>query len=125
LGELPWPKPPRLLDPVRQLLRVRHYSPRTEDCYAQWVKRFVLFHGKRHPREMGAAEAEAFLTHLATEGHVAASTQNQAFNALVFLYGQVPETDAGLTSPLDLLDGLTDDDVRAAVEANRAQLCAV
>ena len=76
----------RLLDEVREHLRVLHYSIRTEDAYVQWVKRFILFHGKRHPLEMGEAEVEAFLTHLAVEGQVAASTQNQALAALLFLY---------------------------------------
>jgi integron integrase len=95
LGELPRPQPPRLLDRMRQVLRVRHYSPRTEDCYLHWVRHFILFHGKRHPRDMGAAEVEQFLTHLAVQGHVAASTQNQALNALVFLYQQVLEIELG------------------------------
>ena len=81
--------PVRLLDQVRRACRVRHYSRRTERAYAQWVKRFVLFHGKRHPSEMGAAEVSAFLSHLAVVGRVSASTQNQALAALVFLYGQV------------------------------------
>jgi hypothetical protein len=78
LGELPWPRPPRLLDQVRQVLRVGHYALRTERCYLQWITRFILFHGKRHPRDMGAAEVEQFLTYLAVQGHVAASTQNQS-----------------------------------------------
>jgi integron integrase len=95
LGELPWPRPPRLLDQVRQVLRVRHYALRTETCYVQWITRFILFHGKRHPRDMGAAEVEQFLTHLAVNGHVSASTQNQAFHALLFLYQQVLEIDLG------------------------------
>src|SRR5581483_3648242 len=95
LGELPRPAPPRLLDQLSQVLRVRHYSPRTEECYRNWVRRFILFHGKRHPRELGAAEVEQFLTHLAVEGHVAASTQNQALNALLFLYQQVLGLDLG------------------------------
>jgi hypothetical protein len=77
LGELPWPRPPRLLDQVRQLMRVRHYALRTEGCYVQWITRFILFHGKRHPRDMGAAEVAQFLSHLAVQGHVSASTQNQ------------------------------------------------
>src|SRR5262249_59208514 len=89
LGELPRPRPPRLLDQISQVLRVRHYSPRTESCYLHWAKHFILFHGKRHPRDMGAAEIEQFLSDLAVRGHVSASTQNQALNALVFLYGQV------------------------------------
>ncbi len=78
LGELPLPRPPRLLDQVRQVLRVKHYALTTEDCYVKWITRFILFHNKRHPRDMGAAEVEQFLTHLAVKGHVSASTQNQA-----------------------------------------------
>ncbi|MBN2680553.1 MAG: integron integrase [Acidithiobacillaceae bacterium] len=80
---------PRLLEQVRDALRLRHYSLRTEQAYAYWVKRFVLFHGKRHPREMGAAEVEAFLSWLAVEGQVSAATQGQALAALLFLYKQV------------------------------------
>ena len=81
----------RLLDRVRREIRLRHYSIRTEEAYVQWVRRFVLWHGKRHPEEMGAAEVSAFLSSLATEGRVSASTQNQALNALVFLYRKVLE----------------------------------
>ena len=81
--------PPKLLDQVRDLIRLKHYSIRTEALYVQWVRRFILFHGKRHPREMGGAEVEAFLTHLAVEGGVAAATQNQALSALLFLYREV------------------------------------
>jgi integron integrase len=71
---------------VRRELRLRHYSARTEEAYVQWVRRFVLFHGKRHPMGLGGPEIAAFLSHLACEGEVAASTQNQALGALVFLY---------------------------------------
>jgi integron integrase len=85
--------PPRLLDQVREAIRLRHYSIRTEQAYTDWIKRFILFHGKRHPREMGAAEVERFLTHLAVEGRVAASTQNQALSALLFLYRTVLKVD--------------------------------
>ena len=81
--------PPKLLDQVRDRIRVKHYSIRTETQYVQWIKRFILFHGKRHPQEMGAAEVEAFLTHLAVDGQVSASTQNQALSALLFLYKEV------------------------------------
>ena len=81
--------PPKLLDQVRDRIRVKHYSIRTETQYVQWIKRFILFHNKRHPQEMGAAEVEAFLTHLAVDGHVSASTQNQALSALLFLYKEV------------------------------------
>lgn len=84
-------KPPELLDQVRERLRVKHYSIRTEQQYVQWARRFILFHDKRHPRELGAAEVEAFLTHLAVEGNVAAATQNQALSALLFLYREVLE----------------------------------
>ncbi len=85
------PAPPRLLDRLRAALRARHYSLRTEESYLHWVRRFVLFHGKRHPDEMGEPEINAFLSSLATDGHVAASTQNQALSALLFLYRHVLE----------------------------------
>ena len=68
--------PPRLLDQVRERLRVKHYSLRTEESYLQWIRRFIFFHGKKHPREMGGTQVEAFLSHLATDARVAASTQN-------------------------------------------------
>lgn len=77
---------PKLLEQLREALRVRHFSIRTEDAYVDWVRRYILFHGKRHPKEMGAPEAGAFLTHLAVERGVSASTQNQAKAALLFLY---------------------------------------
>jgi integrase len=80
---------PKLLDQVRGKIRLKHYSLRTEQTYVDWIKRFILFHGKRHPKVMGAAEVEAFLTHLAVAGKVAASTQNQAKSALLFLYKEV------------------------------------
>src|SRR3546814_563141 len=85
-------EPPKLLDQVRQRLRVRHYSLRTEQAYVGWIRRFILANGKRHPREMGEREVEAFLTVLATKGHVAAGTQNQALSALLFLYREVLKT---------------------------------
>lgn len=81
--------PPRLVDAIRARLRMRHYSLRTEQAYVGWVLRFIRFHGRRHPREMGATEVEAFLSWLAVEGKVAASTQNQALSALLFLYREV------------------------------------
>lgn len=89
MGNQEAPRSPRLLDQVRERLRLKHYSIRTEWQYVQWVKRFVLFHGKRHPAEMGGPEVEAFLTHLAVQGQVAAATQNQALSALLFLYREV------------------------------------
>ncbi len=81
--------PVPLLQKVRARIRVRHYSIRTEQAYCDWIRRFVIFHGKRHPSELGAAEVEAFLTSLAVEGRVAVSTQNQAKSALLFLYKEV------------------------------------
>jgi integron integrase len=80
---------PRLLEQVVGRLRVKHYSLRTEKSYVDWIKRFIWFHDKRHPREMGAPEVEAFLSHLAVERNVSASTQNQAKSALLFLYKEV------------------------------------
>lgn len=82
---------PKLLERMRDIIRMRHYSIRTEEAYLRWVVRFVRFHGMRHPEELGAAEIRQFLTHLAVQGKVAASTQNQALNALVFLYRHVLE----------------------------------
>lgn len=84
-------QPPRLLQQVREKIRYKHYSIRTESAYIDWIKRFIFFHERRHPRDMGAAEIERFLTHLAVEGKVAAATQNQAKSALLFLYREVLE----------------------------------
>ncbi len=81
--------PPRLLDRVRGAIRARHYSRRTEKAYVGWIRRYVLFHGKRHPSEMGAPEITSFLTDLAVRGKVSASTQNQALSAILFLYRDV------------------------------------
>jgi len=92
--------PPRLLDEVRRRIRVKHYSLRTERVYIAWIRRFILANGKRHPRELGQPEIEAFLSHLAVEGQVAASTQNQALAALLFLYREV------LALELPWLDGI-------------------
>ena len=112
--------PPRLLDRVRDRLRYKHYSLRTEQAYIHWIKRFIYFHGKRHPEQMNGPEVEAFLTHLAIRGKVAAATQSQALSALLFLYKEVIGKD------LPWLDGvvrpkhparlpvvLTEDEVRA------------
>lgn len=85
----PAARPPRLLERVREAIRLRHLSRRTEKAYAGWIRRFVLFHGRRHPDEMAAAEVTAFLSHLAVVGQVSASTQNQALSALLFLYRDV------------------------------------
>ncbi len=91
----PAPPPPKLLDRLRQACRVRHYSLRTEDAYHGWVRRYILFHGKRHPADTGTAEINAFLTDLAVRGGVSASTRNQAFSALLFLYKAVLAIEPG------------------------------
>ena len=80
---------PRLLDRVRIAVRSRHYSRKTEKAYVDWVRRFILFHNKRHPNEMAEEEVNQFLSHLADRGRVASSTQNQALAAILFLYKQV------------------------------------
>lgn len=82
-------RPQRLLDQVRHALRVRHRSERTEEAYVSWIRRYILFHDKRHPSEMGTAELSEFLTHLALAGNVSPSTQNQALSAILFLYRHV------------------------------------
>jgi integron integrase len=92
-------RPKKLLDQVREAIQVKHYSIRTEDAYISWIKRYILFHGKRHPKDMDVSEIEAFLTHLAVDQHVAASTQNQALGALLFLYREVLKKD--LARPVD------------------------
>src|SRR5262245_64340147 len=91
-------RPPRLLEQVRAAIRARHYSRRTEKAYSHWIVRFIRFHRMRHPRTMGKPEVEAFLSHLAVQSRVAASTQNQALNAILFLYEHV------LGQKLDWLD---------------------
>jgi site-specific recombinase XerD len=91
------PPPPsrRRLDQVRDAIRVRHYSYRTEQAYVGWIRRFILFHGKRHPAEMGGEEIGGFLSALATQHNVSASTQNQALAALLFLYREVLAIEVG------------------------------
>lgn len=86
---------PRLLDQVRSVIHVRHYSRRTEEAYIYWIRQFILFHGKRHPAEMAKPEVEAYLTWLAEKRNVAVSTQNQALNAIMFLYRDVLQLDLG------------------------------
>jgi len=117
------PKPVRLLDRLGQELRVRHYSPRTEEAYRGWVRKYIEFHGKRHPRELGSPEIQAFLTHLAVKQKVAASTQNQALAALVFLYihvlGSPPEPFADFVRakrPTHVPVVLTPEEVKAVLE---------
>jgi len=83
------PKSARLMDQVREVLRFHHYAYNTEKSYVSWILKFIRFHNKKHPKDMGKTEVEAFLSHLAINRNVSASTQNQAFNAIVFLYRQV------------------------------------
>jgi integron integrase len=114
---------PRLLDQVREAVRARHYSRRTEKAYIHWIKRYIFFHGKRHPAELGASEVTAFLTSLAVHDKVAASTQNQALSALLFLYREVlsvelPWLDDVIRAkrPQHLPVVLTRDEVRAVLQ---------
>jgi len=100
---------PKLLPSVRRALRVRHYSRRTEEAYVGWIRRFVRFHGLRHPAELGEREIAEFLTHLATGARVAASTQTQALSALLFLYRDI------LGRPFQELQGI--------VRAKRRSAC--
>src|SRR5438045_451515 len=99
-GFVPNPKL-KLLDQVSEVMRFKHYSIRTETTYRDWIKRYIFFHGKRHPREMGAADVGRFLSHLAVHRNVAASTQNQAFNALLFLYREVLHQELGELANID------------------------
>src|SRR6058998_1380231 len=94
-GTPPRHQPPRLLEQVRVAIRTKHYSLRTEEAYVQWIRRFILFHDKRHPQEMGAVEVSQFLSDLAVTHRVAASTQNQALSALLFLYKAVLQQEVG------------------------------
>ncbi len=87
---------PKLLDQLRNAIRYKHYSIRTEECYTYWARKYILFHGKRHPAEMGCEEVSQFLTYLAVNRKVAASTQNQAFSALLFFYRYILKKDLGL-----------------------------
>jgi integron integrase len=114
---------PKLLELVRMTIRSRHYSRRTEKSYVGWIKRFILFHGKKHPREMGEDEITAFLSHLATKRCVSASTQNQALSAILFLYREVlkidldwPEGFVRAQRPRRLPTVLTRDEVRAILD---------
>ena len=91
----------KLLDQVRQTIRLKHYSIRTEEAYVGWIRKFILFHGKRHPAEMKEGEVAAFLSHLANQANVTASTQNQAFSALLFLYRHVLKQNLGEIEGVD------------------------
>jgi len=115
-------RPPKLLDQVRQAIRLRHYSPRTEESYVWWIRGFILFHGKRHPRDLTEVEVSAFLSHLAEVRRVSASTQNQALSALLFLYRHVLRQELGQLAPIvrakrseHLPVVLTRDEVRAVL----------
>src|SRR5207253_368961 len=112
-------KPKKLLDQVRDVMRLKHYSLRTERTYCDWIERFIRFHEMRHPRDMGEAEMSAFLTHLARDGEIAASTQNQALSSLLFLYKDVLKQEIGwlegverAKKPVRLPVVLTRDEVR-------------
>jgi len=116
-------RPKKLLDQVRDAIRLKHYSYRTEESYVGWIRRYILFHDKQHPKDMGSEEIEAFLTSLAVEGQVAASTQNQALSALLFLYRYVLNQE--LDKPLDAVRAkpsrylptvLTKDEVRTILQ---------
>lgn len=121
--DAPGARAPRLLDRVRAALRTRHYSRRTEEAYVAWIKRFIFFHGTRHPADMGPGEVTAFLSALAVDRHVAASTQNQALSALLFLYRDVLEVElpwlddiVRAKRPVRLPVVLTRDEVRALLQ---------
>lgn len=90
------PKSARLMDQVREVLRFHHYAYNTEKSYISWILKYIRFHNKKHPKDMGKQEIEAFLSHLAINRNVSASTQNQAFNALLFLYREVLNLDMEL-----------------------------
>ena len=113
---------PRLLDRLREAIRVRHYRRRTEKAFVEWVRRFVLFHDKRHPHEMGRVAVSAFLSHLAAQARVSASTQSQALSALLFVYAQVLNQDLGWLADLVPADRLARVPVVWTREAERAAL---
>jgi site-specific recombinase XerD len=124
--DVPYSDSPRLLDRVRMALRTRHYSHKTVKAYVGWIRRFILFHGKRHPREMGGVEVTRYISSLATTGQVAASTQNQALSALLFLYRDVLAVDlpwldevVRARRPVRLPVVLTRDEVRAVIRQLR------
>jgi len=99
---------PKLLDQVREAIRMRHYSPKTEESYIHWIRRFIFFHNKRHPAEMSEKEIAQFLSSLASELHVSVSTQNQALNAILFLYRDVCGKRSGTSTVLFVRNDPTD-----------------
>jgi|SRR6478672_4509053 integron integrase len=122
----PAARKPKLLDQVRESIRARHYSPRTEETYVHWIKRFVIFHDKRHPTEMAEMEIARFLSSLATESRVSPSTQNQALNAILFLYRVVLRKNIGYVDgvirakrPRRLPVVLTKDEVKSVLNGLR------
>ena len=122
-GFIPNPKLKRL-DQLSEVMRFKHYSIRTERSYREWIRRFILFHGKRHPREMGAAEISRCLSDLAVRGKVAASTQNQAFNALLFLYREVLHQEAGKVENVERAKRPARSPVAAEREASKRKMAA-
>ncbi len=120
----------KLMDQVRMTLRRGHYSPRTEEVYCKWILRYIRFHGIRHPRELGHDELIQFLDHLAAERRVAASTQNQALNSIIFLYRKVLEMDiegkrefVRARRPKRLPNVLSQREVRRLLEQLRPPFC--
>lgn len=127
-GPVREPTGPKLMDRVRTAIRARHYSPRTEEAYCQWIRRFIVFHGKRHPQEMGEGEINTYLSHLAAGRNVSASTQSQALSAILFLYREVLNRDVArlegvirAKKPQRLPVVLTRSEVRAVLEQMEGQ----
>ena len=112
------PTSARLMDQVREVLRFHHYAYNTEKSYISWILQYIRFHNKKHPRDMGKSEVEAFLSHLALKRNVAASTQNQAFNAIAFLYKQV----LGIDFDLDIRAARSRKSMRLPVVLSRQQV---
>ena len=112
------PHKPKLLERARDILRARYYSRRTEEVYLGWMRRFILFHHKRHPRELGEAEIAGFLSHPATERQVAAATQNQALSALLFLYKEVLRLDLGFIGDVERPQRLLGYDGQGRIQLN-------
>jgi integron integrase len=119
-GSAPARREPKLLDRVREAIRLRHYSRRTEEAYVMWIRRFIVFHGKKHPSEMGGYEVGRFLTYLAVEQKVSASTQNQALSAVLFLYKQVLRQNPGAVEHVQRAHGPTRVPVVMSVDEVRA-----
>ena len=121
---VPGSKPKKLLDQTRDVLRLKHYSLRTERSYCDWIERFIRFHRLRHPKDMGASEITDFLTHLARIGNVSAATQNQALSALLFLYQQVLKQEVGWINDVERARALPDHGGFAIMPARARWRCA-